>query len=501
MPKKYLRVVLFLLIHASVNAQLNIGKEVTLPLNNEIMQEVQVISLQDQGLIVVENVISNYGRREVTNFIKYDSTLTEVWKHEYEPPRSFSLTQTFVDDNYLFFFFQENNERGYRIVRLTKFTGQIVVYEYGLLTRMDVTYFTINGSKALLGGTYNDRAVVEVFNFVELSSKVLPGIYSNNLKVVGVENIDEAGDFIVLIRNTKKCLVYVYQYTHDGKLINSYQVGTRDNVPLEGTVIKFDNNRTLLVGNYADNCSNFSSGFFVHDLTSPKNTNFYDFTSLDNYLNYLSPKRRKRIVARMIARRAKGKEFKIRQRLHLHDITLTDKGWLMVAEIYYPEYNSSGNTMFLGYRTYRVGNDVYNQFNYSHAFLGEFDRDGNLVWNNSINLKNVKTRQLNDITQVTPIENGYVLAYPDDGVIRTGIINNDNVITPMQSYNLKALSKNSRILDVNSSNLFAWYGQTFLVYGNKVVSSGGESESKDVFFLRKLSYSPAELRLEQETSN
>jgi hypothetical protein len=39
------------------------------------MQEIQVISLDEDGLLLVEN-ISNYGRKEITNFIRYDSTLT-----------------------------------------------------------------------------------------------------------------------------------------------------------------------------------------------------------------------------------------------------------------------------------------------------------------------------------------------------------------------------------------------------------------------------------------
>jgi hypothetical protein len=64
------------LISLFTHAQLSIGKEVTIPLDNEIMQEIQVISLDEDGLLLVENIISNYGRKEITNFIRYDSTLT-----------------------------------------------------------------------------------------------------------------------------------------------------------------------------------------------------------------------------------------------------------------------------------------------------------------------------------------------------------------------------------------------------------------------------------------
>ncbi|MFB0944821.1 MAG: hypothetical protein QMB24_01450, partial [Spirosomataceae bacterium] len=125
---------------------------------------------------------------------------------------------------------------------------------------------------------------------------------------------------------------------------------------------------------------------------------------------------------------------------------------------------------------------------------------GNMVWNNSINLKNVSTRQLNDITQLTKIDRGYMLAYPDDGIIRTSIINSDNEILPMQNYDLKAVKSQSKIIDVNSSNLFAWYGQTFLVYGDKRVNAGNEYEAKDVFYLRKLSYIPNQPTKDEKTN-
>jgi hypothetical protein len=143
---------------------------------------------------------------------------------------------------------------------------------------------------------------------------------------------------------------------------------------------------------------------------------------------------------------------------------------------------------------------VYNQFNYSHTFIGEFDLAGNMVWNNSINLKNVSTRQLNDITQLTKIDRGYMLAYPDDGIIRTSIINSDNEVLPMQNYDLKTIESQSKIIDVNSSNLFAWYGQTFLVYGDKRINTGTEYGTKDVFYLRKLSYAPNQPAKDEKTN-
>lgn len=495
MPKKITCFLLnFLLVSAALPgfAQLAIENEVNIPLSNDALQEMQVISLDNDGVLVVEIVSNSYGKKQVINFIKYDTNLKEQWQYAYEPGPSFKLMHIARSYGFVHFYFQEDNEKGFAIARLATTTGQFIINQGQLLTRMDVDYFEITGSKALLGGSYNDRAVVEMFNFVDNSSKVLPGLYSNHLKVAGISKKNDAEDFVVMIRNSRNCLFYLYNFTYDGKLVSSKLVGNKENVPLFGSILNLAGDRMMLVGNYADNCSNFSTGFYVYDMKEDKKTNFYDFASIDNYLNYLPEKRKERILSRIISRRKKGKDFKIRQRILLHHLSSTPQGWLMVAEIYYPEYNTSNNNPFLSYRSYRVGNEVFNQFNYSHAFIGEFDYDGNMVWSNSINLRNVSTRELNEITQITAIDKGFMIAYPDDGIIRTSIINEENEIKPMRNYDLKRLNEKEQITDVNSSNLMAWYGQSFLVYGNKRVSVATEERVKNIFFLRKLSYDPNE---------
>jgi hypothetical protein len=72
----------------------------------------------------------------------------------------------------------------------------------------------------------------------------------------------------------------------------------------------------------------------------------------------------------------------------------------MIAEIYYPEYTKIPAPYVLHHCTYREGQQCTTSRYYSHTLL-VVDLAGNMVWNNSINLKNVSTRQLNDITQLT----------------------------------------------------------------------------------------------------
>lgn len=468
-------------------AQLTVQKQVELLLKSDQYSEMQIVSLDSNGVVLVNLTYTGFGRNQFINFTKFDSTLTEKWQQSFELPPNFKKLQYLKKDNFLYYYFQEENEQKFNILRLNTVDGQNVVNEGVLLTRMAVDYFEIVGSKALLGGSYNDRAIVEMFNFVDNSSKVLAGLYANNQKIQGINDIAESTEFIVSIRNNRTCLVTLFVFDYDGKLRGSYQLGDKNNVPLTGSVLSISDKKMLFIGNYADNCSSYSSGLYVHDLLNKK-TAYYDFGKLENYFNYLPEKKQNRIKSKIEIKKEKGKNYKIRNRILLHKVMPMQNGWVIIAEIFYPDFSSDITNSTLSYRTYRIDNQVFNQFNYSHAFIGKFDNNGEMVWNNSFNLKNIKSFELNEITQLTSLPNGYLIAYPDDGFIRTGFIDKENQITELESYDIKELDLQDRIVSLDDSSLLAWFGNSFLVYGNKRISKIGVEGSFDVFFLQKLSY-------------
>ena len=84
----------------------------------------------------------------------------------------------------------------------------------------------------------------------------------------------------------------------------------------------------------------------------------------------MNPKREEKIKQKIKLKRQKGKEIKLRNRLLLHDVIQTSEGWLIVAEVFYPEYKSPSNNMGVStWRNYRIGNDVYNNFRVITASL------------------------------------------------------------------------------------------------------------------------------------
>ena len=58
----------------------------------------------------------------------------------------------------------------------------------------------------------------------------------------------------------------------------------------------------------------------------------------------------------------------------------------------------------------------------------------------------------------------------------------------LENFDLKASSESDRIVAADRTNLAAWYGKSFLVYGYQSVNRKNEITNTDVFYISKLTY-------------
>ncbi|AWW00515.1 hypothetical protein [Arcticibacterium luteifluviistationis] len=471
------------------NAQLVTEKRIELELKDAENDEFNVISFGDKGILLLNSRANNFGRKLDINFTKYDTTLSQVWTNSYQPSLLFKLVKYYESESYLYCLFREEEKENITILRLDIATGDYVISESRLLTTMDIDLFSVLKSKALIGGRYNDRPVVEMINLFANTAKVLPEIHSNNVKLNNIQVNEAEGLVYVLLKNSRNCKLFLKVYDYDGKIIGSKTLGEKNKLPLNGRLIQIPNGDYVLAGNYADNCSDYSVGFYTHSLTREEDTKYYDFVDLDNFLSYMPKKRQNRLKTRIKKKNLKGKDFKLRQRLILQDPTENPEGMTIMAEVFYPEYkNYVSNFNSVG-RNYRWGDNnyyTYNNFRYTHALILNFDKNGKLIWDSSISLKDLESRTLDHKVQFSVIGDKYILAYPDEGTIKTSIIDRNS--ETVEELPLELSDENQRVIDTYQSELSAWYGHNFIAYGIQSVRKNTTAYSKHVFYLSKLTY-------------
>jgi hypothetical protein len=142
---------------------------------------------------------------------------------------------------------------------------------------------------------------------------------------------------------------------------------------------------------------------------------------------------------------------------------------------------------------YGRGDLVFDGYQYTHAVVIGFDKNGNLTWDNSFEINDVRTMNLEQFVKIHPEKKRISLLYLFDNVIRSKVIQGSEVLEGKSYDQLRIDSPDDfvRERDTQQTKLDYWYGDVFYASGiqhirKKNDQSGGIS--RRVFFINKIAY-------------
>ncbi len=134
---------------------------------------------------------------------------------------------------------------------------------------------------------------------------------------------------------------------------------------------------------------------------------------------------------------------------------------------------------------------VFDGYQYTHAVIICFDNSGKLVWDNSFEINDVKTFELQQFVKIAPERDRITLLYLHNNLIRSKTIQGNNVLEgkttdPMKTrFDFDVVKER----DTEKSKLDYWYPNHFFASGIQVVrNQARESSYRKVFFINKLKY-------------
>lgn len=471
-------------------AQVEENQRLEIPLNDYIDQNFDVYPLGTDGVVLVNSRSDMFGRYSSLQFTRMDTVFRMIWNRSFVPPEDYTFQKSWKNDQSLWQVYRKIDSQELLLLQLNLKSGDLVFTEAKLLTRMEIDFFRILGNKAFISGMFNDRPVVEMIHIFDKNAKVLPDLYANNLRVNAIE-VDELDQLVhILVRDERKCIFYLKSYDYEGKQVINRTINQTRKVPITGKLLSLPDNRRVIVGNFAESCSNYSIGFYIHDIIQNK-TQFTDFTELSNFFSYLPEKRQERVKARLESRQSRGVEVKIRHRILVHDILQRGDEWVLIAEIYYPEYKTPTALNGSFVQVHRVGREYYNNFKYSHTILCGFNGDGKLTWNNSFAMNNIESNELSKKVQVTTTqEENLLVAYPKDRFIRMLKLEDDHNFSELDVTQNQQKTNKGRIVDEYQLDLTSWYSNNFLTHGTVSIRNMQTMATRSYFYLNRLTYRP-----------
>lgn len=446
----------------------------------------KVVSVQEEGVILYRTLFFVQGNQ--IELVRVDTTLQEVWRGFVQLQVNEVVLFSCVKHDMLYLLIKNRyNVRGdFVIVALKIDKGTYFSYPVRNLIPFNPTEFTITTGAALVGGYFNYRPLILHYNFKLQQSKILPGFFNEPGELTQMKpNEDGTVDVIVSAKNLdKRKALWIRNYDAEGSLVKTTILEPEEKKNLIfARSLKMPNGDQVISGVYG-RYTDYSRGIFVASVNElgEYDIKYYSFAELEHFFNYMKARREKRVKEKIERRRVKGKKIKFNYRMLVQELIPSGNQYILLGEAFYPHYVYPGNIQ------------VFDGYQYTHAVVIGFDKNGKLIWDNSFEINDVKTITLEQYVKIYPQNDRIILLYTYENTIRSKIISGSDILEgkSLDEMKLKFEGDQVKEKETERSKLDYWYGNNFIAYGvqrvHNVQNISVPSDRK-VFFINKITHS------------
>ncbi|MBL7852634.1 MAG: hypothetical protein JNN04_17150 [Cyclobacteriaceae bacterium] len=482
------RLILMLGLSFPATAQVQQIARYEIPILERNEPRYNAVRLGIHGMMIYRRTIGK--KDDQFELIKLDTLLREQWKGSITVSKKLDVVQTKSANNTFYMLLKDPGYIGkdFVIVAINQTNSSYRAYPVKNIIPFYPAEFVLTGKSALIGGYFNSRPLVLQYSFEQQSARILPGFFNSPGELDQIKlNGDGTTDIVVSARNfEKRRALWIRTYDAQGELLRTTILQPdEDKHLLFGRSIKLPDGRHLVAGIYG-RFTEYSRGVFVAlvDAGGTYSIKYYNFAELKNFFSYMRARQQQRVKERIERKTIKGKKIKFNYRLLVHDLIDYNNEFLLIGEAFYPHYVYPKN-----YNPQARQERIFDGYKYTHAVVIAFRKDAALAWDNSFEINDVKTYQLQQFVRVQPDKDKILLMYLFDNVVRTKIILNDQVLEGKTTEKIRTGADHEELdrEEENTEKLDAWYGDYFYASGTQSLK-GRRGGYRQVFFIHKITY-------------
>jgi hypothetical protein len=511
-------------------------KRVEIPVGSGNNTELFTIPLHEQGVLVLNQINkTNY------TLTRFDTNLEKLWTVNGTIDASLDYVKSAYDGKNLYLLFSRYRSNVYEVVKVNIGPGFIEKYHIMSVDRMEVSEFQALNSSIFIGGIVNAQPVILFTNLDERKTKVLPSAVKTTAEIQSME-LDTTTNLVNVTyavgTRGKNYQLVLKSFNEEGKMISQFVLNPENEFAMmNGRMSLVSDSTEVMFGTYGHKNSIGSSrgptsqGIYFAKLidNEPTDVKFHSFTEFKNFFNFMNERQRERQEKKIQDKKDKGEDLRLDYRLLVHDIVKQGDQYIMVAEAFYADYrynnfnnpygfgngwNSWGSPYSTFYNPFRWGygnyglyspfssyyspwgynnrfynnNQIFDGWIYTHAIVAAFDMKGNLLWDNSIELKDVKEQKLSEKVKASIKGNDITLSYSNKGQIFTKVIQADKVVENTQPRPIDTQMQGDKVKQTTSDNIDFWYNNYFIASGYQKINNDQEGGKRNVFYLSKVSF-------------
>lgn len=481
------------------------------------------ITLGKEGFLLLSQT-----SRNTYNLLRFNADLERMWSVDGKMDDKLEYVTNSFDGQHVYLLFSKFESNVYQVVKVYVGPGFVENFEIYSVDKVRISEFKAFRDKIFIGGDVRNQPIILYTNLLSRQTKVLPSAMKSDAEIqsIDLDTLHQQINVSYAIRKGKSFQILVKSFDEDGRQLQQVMVEPDDDYALiSGKLTTLNDSTNLMIGTYgyrayqSANSIPVSQGLYISQVTDEEvPTNYYSFTDFKNFFNYLSPREREKKERQIQAKKEKGGDLKLNNnRLLVHDIIRQKNQYLVVAEVFYPtyRYDNSFNNQFGAFGSpwmspfgwgwggagmlnpwawgwggrnmlFNQQRQIFDGWVYTHAVVASFDYQGKLLWDNSIEIKDLKTRTLKEKVKVSLGDDRITLFYNNKGLISRKVIKQDKVLEDTQTQAIDTQTEGDRIRRNENEDAEFWYDNFVLAWGIQRIA--GEGGKRNVFYLNKISF-------------
>lgn len=474
----------------------------------------QIVPIGKLGLVIMlkTNEFEDRDTRKWV-FALYDTVLDVQWEFIVPLLRNQeygSFAVTGQEASILFFDSKASSEINFQILTINPGKKLYNLVEGFSDKRFEPYHFLRHHNFSYIGVNSRNDCKVYRINVASGDQKELElntegGIFLENI------NVDTYSDDIIMLtslRNERRRnALFLHRFDENGNeiLFKTLIRGENRKMVTSAEYTGLANGSYLVLGSYTAHPQRRSSS--VSDPEGSRSTGFYsvlvqeedklpmlqffsfsDLTNLENYIRGSIAENRQRMLRRWF-QRSKSSSFE--HHLTVHRVLEKNGTFLLSGEAFTPDYRTVTTIAYDYYgRPVPRSYSVFDGYRYSHALVTAFDKQGNLLWDNGMEMINIRTFDLSRKLVLYNDVDGLALAYNHEGKIAWKQVSENTTITNISYANIETKYSKDRVNNEQSSRLFHWYNKYFLASGYQTITNNylPSQNRRNVFYINKIAF-------------
>lgn len=381
-------------------------------------------------------------------------------------------------------------------LEITKVDG---VFPKGLYT-ID---FAILGDYAYITGRLKNAPYIMAINWKNGERNLIPitidGYKPNKMRIENFEVLEGSKEVFLYVKaeNKEEENLFVIVLDNKGEKKSTFTITRElDKNLVNITATSLGNNKYIFTGTYSSDSQVTSEGVFFCEVQGETLNfiKFYNYLKLKTFISYLPERKQEKIEKKAERKEKAGKELTLDYLIASHPVLPLKDGYLFLGEAYYPTYRTETyTTSGPNGTTVTRTRQVFDGYQYTHATLVKFDKNGELVWDQSFvmypNTKPFYVKRFISIPQ-TPV-NSIDMVFSSANTIQAKSIDfNGETIGHAKITNIDNLYQGDKA-KYTSSNLEYWYEGYYVAHGSQLIKNREDDKVKKkrrVFFITKIKY-------------